>query len=61
METVPAMEVRKSSSDVQTVIEEMKKFRQKFMKNLERDNDIRDFWLRKTKKPVLGKKSSILR
>lgn len=56
METVPAMEVHKTNPAVQMVVQEMKRFRQHFLKTLgEGDNDIRKFWLRKTKKPVLCK------
>jgi hypothetical protein len=55
METVPATEVQKTHSDVQRVVEEMRSFRQDFIKSLsEGENDIRTFWLRKTKKPVLA-------
>jgi hypothetical protein len=55
METVPAMEVFKTSSSVQKVVEEMHTFRQLFAKRLkDGDNDIRKFWLRKSKKPVLA-------
>jgi hypothetical protein len=60
METAPAMEVQKTGSDVQMVVDEMKRFRQSFIKNLEGDNDIKNFWLRKTRKPVLGKKQLTL-
>ncbi len=55
METVPATEINKTSSSVQMVVEEMHKFRQFFVKRLKEDNnDIRKFWLRKSKKPVLA-------
>lgn len=55
METVPPMEVRKTNADVQIVVEEMKRFRQDFLRTfLKGNNDIQSFWLRKTKKPVLA-------
>jgi len=55
METVPAMEVGKTSSSVQMVVKEMKIFRQHFLKAMEEGrNDIDSFWLRKSKKPVLA-------
>lgn len=55
METVPAMEVHKTSSAVQMVIGEMHKFREFFVNRLENsDNDLKAFWLRKSKKPVLA-------
>jgi len=55
METVPATEVEKTSSNVQMVVAEMKHFRQFYLETVrEGRNDIRQFWLRKTKKPVLA-------
>jgi len=55
METVPAMEVQKTNSNVQMVVEEMTKFRSHFIKTLsEEENDMMKFWLRKSKKPVLA-------
>jgi cytidine deaminase len=55
METVPAMEASGvEDSDTQLVIQEMKAFRQEFLGLLEGRNDIKQFWLRKTKKPVLA-------
>jgi len=55
METVPPMEVCKTNSDVQLVVEEMKRFRLDFLRAFQRENtDIESFWLRKTKKPVLA-------
>jgi len=55
METVPAMEVANTSSNVQMVVKEMKIFRQHFLKAMnEGENDLHNFWLRKTKKPVLA-------
>ena len=54
METVPAMDVSRTNFDVQNVVKEMKIFREEFLESLEDDNDIKKFWLRKTKKPVLA-------
>jgi len=56
METVPALDVAKISDDeVRLVIDEMRAFRQTFLETLdENSNDIKKFWLRKTKKPVLA-------
>ena len=56
METVPALDVVKiSDKEVQLVINEMRAFRQYFLETLdENSNDIKKFWLRKTKKPVLA-------
>lgn len=55
METVPAMEVSRTNSKVQMVVNEMKKFRNFFIENLQnKESDIFKFWLRKTKKPVLA-------
>ena len=56
METVPALDVAKiSDKEVQLVINEMRAFRQYFLETLdENSNDIKKFWLRKTKKPVLA-------
>jgi len=57
METVPAMEVHKTSSHVQLLVDEMLKFRHHFVQTLKEghgSNDIKTFWLRKSKKPVLA-------
>jgi len=56
METVPALDVAKiSDQEVQIVINEMRAFRKYFLETLdENSNDIKSFWLRKTKKPVLA-------
>eukprot|EP00978_Attheya_sp_CCMP212_P047552 scaffold421977_cov98-Attheya_sp.AAC.1 len=58
METVPARQVNHCSKEVQMVVDEMKDFRTTFLETLsdpdESSNDIRSFWLRKTKKPVLA-------
>lgn len=58
METVPAMEVSKTSEKVQIVVEEILKFKSDFLSSeTSRDGqmtDLRSFWLRKTQKPVLA-------
>lgn len=58
METVPAMEVSKTSEKVQLVVEEILKFKSDFLSSeTSRDGqmtDLRSFWLRKTQKPVLA-------
>jgi cytidine deaminase len=56
METVPAMEAsRIIDNEVKLVIAEMQAFRLEFLHiMLEGRSDIRDFWLRKTRKPVLA-------
>lgn len=56
METVPAMEVSKTSEKVQLVVAEMLKFKNDFLKKNTPPNrsDLRSFWLRKTQKPVLA-------
>ena len=55
METVPAREINETDSTVQMVVKEMKSFRQHFLSTMENgNNDIQQFWLRKTKKPVLA-------
>ena len=56
METVPAMDVAKiSDQEVQLVVDEMRAFRNLFLETIdENSNDIKSFWLRKTKKPVLA-------
>ena len=54
METVPAVDVNLVSPNVQLVIDEIKAFRNDFFESLRQDNDIAQFWLRKTKKPVLA-------
>jgi hypothetical protein len=58
METVPAMEVSKTSEKVQVVVEEILKFKKDFLSSeTSRDGrmtDLRTFWLRKTQKPVLA-------
>jgi hypothetical protein len=56
METVPAMDVNLAQEEhVQLVIQEMKAFKSFFLESLlDGDNDIFQFWLRKSKKPVLA-------
>ena len=55
METVPAFEASNvADSNTSLVIQEMKAFRQDFLATLEGRNDVTQFWLRKTKKPVLA-------
>ena len=55
METVPAMDVKLAQDDVKLVVKEMNAFRSYFLDTLrQRENDFSQFWLRKTKKPVLA-------
>lgn len=56
METVPAMAVDQTSDTVMTVVNEMKAFRKEFLETLKDGgrSDLKTFWLRKTKKPVLA-------
>jgi cytidine deaminase len=55
METVPAFEASNvADSNTRLVIQEMKAFRQEFLELLEGRNDVEEFWLRKSKKPVLA-------
>ena len=54
METVPAIDATKVSDKVKMLIEEIKKFKQLFLESILRENDLKSFWLRKTKKPVLA-------
>lgn len=55
METIPAMEASAVvDEETKAVIAEMNLFRQEFLESLEGRNDVRQFWLRKTKKPVLA-------
>mmetsp|Transcript_19651 Transcript_19651/g.27791 ORF Transcript_19651/g.27791 Transcript_19651/m.27791 type:complete len:730 (-) Transcript_19651:183-2372(-) len=55
METVPAMEISQTNKREQMVVEEIKRFREEFLETVHsHQNDIRQFWLRKTKKPVLA-------
>jgi hypothetical protein len=55
METTPAVEsTYLRDSDIKLVVQEMKNFRKEFFELLEGSNEVREFWLRKTKKPVLA-------
>jgi cytidine deaminase len=55
METVPAFDASDIADyNTQLVIKEMKSFRQEFLTLLEGKNDVEQFWLRKSKKPVLA-------
>jgi len=56
METVPAMAIDQTSNTVMMVVNEMKKFRKEFIETLKDGgrSDMKSFWLRKTKKPVLA-------
>jgi cytidine deaminase len=55
METVPALDASDIADyNTKLVIKEMKSFRQEFLTLLEGRNDVENFWLRKTKKPVLA-------
>ena len=56
METEPATAVDQTSDTVTMVVNEMKAFRKDFISTLKDGgrSDLRSFWLRKTKKPVLA-------
>jgi len=56
METEPATAVNQTSDTVTMVVNEMKAFRKDFISTLKDGgrSDLRSFWLRKTKKPVLA-------
>ncbi len=55
METVPAIAVDQTSDHVLMVVNEMKEFRKDFLSTLEKGrSDLKSFWLRKSKKPVLA-------
>jgi cytidine deaminase len=55
METIPAMEASAvADEETKSVIAEMNAFRNEFLKLLDGRNDVCQFWLRKTKKPVLA-------
>lgn len=55
METIPAMEASAVvDEETKSVITEMNAFRNEFLELLDGRNDVRQFWLRKTKKPVLA-------
>ena len=56
METEPAMAVDQTSDTVMMLVNEMKAFRKEFVDTLKDGgrSDLKSFWLRKTKKPVLA-------
>ncbi|KAL9191414.1 hypothetical protein ACHAXT_001120 [Thalassiosira profunda] len=56
METEPAMAVDQTTPAVAKVVNEMKAFRREFIETLKDGgrSDLKSFWLRKTKKPVLA-------
>ena len=56
METVPAMAIDQTPSKVTMVVTEMKAFRKCFLETQSKGgrSDLKSFWLRKTKKPVLA-------
>ena len=61
IDTTPALDVnlldkkKKESKDVKLVVDEMLRFKVEYLESVLLSNsDIRDFWLRKTKKPVLS-------
>lgn len=56
METVPAMAVDQTSDTVLMVVNEMKAFKRDFLNTVKNGarSDLKSFWLRKTKKPVLA-------
>ena len=55
METVPAIAVDQTTDNVRLVVNEMKAFRKDFIETLEKGrSDLKSFWLRKSKKPVLA-------
>ena len=56
METVPAMAVDQTSDTVLKVVNEMKAFKRDFLNTVKNGarSDLKSFWLRKTKKPVLA-------
>lgn len=56
METVPAMAVDQTPDTVMMAVNEMKAYRKDFLKTLAEGgrSDLKAFWLRKTRKPVLA-------
>ena len=57
METDPPVDIDECDRDVRVVVEEMKRFKADFVEVAKGGNgasDLRQFWLRKTKKPVLA-------
>ena len=55
METVPAIDANNvADEEANLVVDEMRNFRNEFLTMLEGRNDLKQFWLRKTRKPVLA-------
>ena len=56
METTPAIAFDQTSEEVSRVTVEMKAFRRDFLQSIKEGgrSDLREFWLRKTRKPVLA-------
>ena len=56
METVPAMAIDQTSSEVSKTVAEIIQFRKDFLETLKAGgrSDMKKFWLRKTRKPVLA-------
>ena len=54
MEITPAIDVSIANKRVQSMVEELKKFKYEFLSKMTQRNDLARFWLRKTKKPVLA-------
>jgi len=54
METVPPMAINQTSDEVSKVVTEMIQFRKDFLETVKAGSDLKKFWLRKTKKPVLA-------
>lgn len=54
METVPPMAINQTSGEVEKTVTEMIQFRKDFLETVKVRSDLKKFWLRKTKKPVLA-------
>lgn len=56
METVPPMAINQTSGEVSKIVSEMIQFRKDFLETVKvgSRSDLKKFWLRKTKKPVLA-------
>eukprot|EP00985_Skeletonema_marinoi_P032375 scaffold39118_cov206-Skeletonema_marinoi.AAC.8 len=56
METVPPMAINQTSGEVSKIVTEMTQFRKDFLETVQAGSrsDLKKFWLRKTKKPVLA-------
>ena len=54
MEITPATDVSIANEKVQSIVEEIKRFKHEFLMTMTQRNDLGRFWLRKTKKPVLA-------